>query len=221
MISVMNMLSALFSVATLSQLVAASPVQYGCPTQNDVLQLPPSQSQLYVPPGEKPSHIVLGLGVQNYTCSPTTGLYVSAGARAALYDISCQYGTPAFATITQDAFVQFNDEDFNLDSPPTAGLVGSYYFTTTESGISPEWDFFSYSSGSSGFPSFVIGSEVGRIPAPTGFPQDIDWVQWTNIDGGLARTMFQVQTKSGQPPAYCPAGSPDISVKYAAQYWLF
>jgi len=159
MISPMNMLSALLSIAALSQVVAASPTppKFGCPTQDDVLQLSPWQSQLYIPPGEKPSAIVLGLGVQNYTCSSETGLYVSAGARAALYDISCQYGSPTFATIVEDAFVQFDDESFNLDSPPTSGLVGSYYFATTESGISPEWDFSCYS----GSAAFVIGSEVG------------------------------------------------------------
>jgi len=226
MISPVNMFGALLSVVALSQLVTASPTpsQYNCPTQNDVLQLSPWQSQLFVPPGEKPAYTVLGLGVQNYTCSSTTGLYTSIGARAALYDISCEYGSPNFDTIAADAYAQLPNDISQLlqelDNPPTAGLLGSYYYVTTESGISPKWDFTSVSQTNDPN-AFVIASEVGDIPAPTGSPQDIDWVQWTNIQGDFARTIFGVETKGGQPPAYCPAGSPDISVKYTAQYWLF
>jgi len=214
------------SVVALSQLVVAAPTatQYNCPTQNDVLQLSPWQSQLVVPPGETPSYITLGLGVQNYTCSSTTGLYTSTGARAALYDISCEYGSPGFDTITDDAYAQLPDDISQLlqelDNPPTAGLLGFHYFVTTESGISPKFDFSGVSQTNDPY-AFVIASKVGDIPAPTGSPQDVDWLELTNIQGDLARTVFRVQTKGGQPPAFCSAGSPDISVKYAAQYWLF
>ncbi|KDQ09119.1 hypothetical protein BOTBODRAFT_191309 [Botryobasidium botryosum FD-172 SS1] len=222
MIPPMNLLSALLSIVFLSQLVAATPTpsQYGCPAQDDVLQLPDGQSQLCVPPGEKPSRILLGIGRQFYACSPLNGSYAFAGAEAGLYDISCDYGTSDFDTISCDSYNEMSQDASVLMSkllnPYTNGYLGTFSYVSTESGVSPEWNFTQL------YPSveFVIGTEVGRIPAPTS-SQDIDWIQWTNIDGNLARTMFQVETKGGQAPDVCPFGSPDAYVPYVAQYWLF
>jgi len=222
----MNFFGALLSVLAISQHATASPTprNFGCPTSGDVLQLSSWQTQLVVPPGEKPAYVTLGAGVQNYTCSSTTGLYTSTGALAALYDVSCVYGTSAFDTITEVAFSKLPTDISKLEqelaNPPTDGLLGFHYFVTTESGISPKFDFSGTSQTNDPY-AFVITSKVGDIPAPTGSPNDIDWLELTNIQGDLARTVFRVQTKGGQPPAYCSPGSPDISVPYTAEYWFF
>ncbi|KDQ09121.1 hypothetical protein BOTBODRAFT_179298 [Botryobasidium botryosum FD-172 SS1] len=226
MISLMNLLSTVLSIVSVSQLVGASPMpkQSGCSTHDSVLALSPDQTQLVIPPGEFPEFITLGAGVQNYTCDPTTSLYKSTGARAALYDISCAFGSPKFNTLTATVHAALPDDISlvlaELADPPTEGLLGLHYFVPTESGISAKFDFSSVSRTDDPN-AFIIGSKVGDIPAPTGSAQDVDWLELTNIQGDLARTVFRVETKGGQPPASCSPGSPDISVKYAAQYWFF
>lgn len=77
MISSMNFFGALLSVLAISQHVSAVPTprNLDCSTSADVLDLSPWQTQLFVPPGEKPAYVTVGAGFQNYTCSSTTGLY--------------------------------------------------------------------------------------------------------------------------------------------------
>jgi hypothetical protein len=48
-----------------------------CPTANATLTFPDGQTALSVPPGQVPNHILLGTGVQNYTCS-ASGTYTYA-----------------------------------------------------------------------------------------------------------------------------------------------
>jgi len=220
----MNLFGALLSVLAISQHVSAVPTprDFDCSTSADVLDLSPWQTQLFVPPGEKPAYVTVGAGFQNYTCSSTTGLYTSIGAIAAIVDVSCVYGTPAFANITDVAFAELttpSDLEQAIADSSIAGLLGIHTYVTTESGISPKFDFSEYSKPNDPY-AFVIASTIGDIPAPTGSPNDVDWLELTNIEGDLARTIFRVQTKGGQPPAYCSPGSPDISVPFAAQYWF-
>ena len=42
--------------------------------------LPYGQTQLVIPPGQKPLYVGLGVGVQNYTCSGNTYSYVPSAA---------------------------------------------------------------------------------------------------------------------------------------------
>jgi len=92
----------------------------GCPVSDATLTFPEGQTALSIPAGQVPNHILLGKGVQNYTCSDAgkytyaPGLnfnkslmhlsYRSAGAVAKLYDISCLFGTPRFDTIQDVIF---------------------------------------------------------------------------------------------------------------------
>ena len=41
----------------------------GCPIANATLTFPEGQTGLSIPPGQVPNHILLGKGVQNYTCT--------------------------------------------------------------------------------------------------------------------------------------------------------
>ena len=57
-----------------------------CDVSGAVMDLPPNQSQLVTPPGEKPMYIALGVGVQNYTCSSTgTFSFVDDFSRSCIY----------------------------------------------------------------------------------------------------------------------------------------
>jgi len=198
----------------------------GCPVSTAIPPLPAGQSVLTVPAGQTVSHIGLGLGVQNYTCT-AAGVYTSAGAVAELLDVSCLYGTPVFSTIENTAFDVFNANNQVTVNDVIDALggdsvvLGQHYFVinpVTGTGLSPQFDFRAASQ--KGDPNaFVTTSKVGDIPAPTG-TQDVDWLELVNIRGDLAKTVFRLTTRAGQPPASCAAGSPLISVKYTATYWF-
>lgn len=165
----------------------------------------------------------------------------SVGAVAELLDISCAHGTPLFDPIESAAFSLFNAEkSITVDDVISAlgssfPVLGQHYFVTnpfTGSGVSPVFDFRAASR--KGDPNaFVLANKTGDIVAPSG-SQDVDWLELTGAQGKLAKHVFRLDTKAGQPPAsvshqacvkaqsltliQCTPGSPLISVKYAAKY---
>lgn len=106
----------------------------------------------------------------------------------------------------------------------------------TGSGINPKWDFTSQGADAGKSDAFVVAAKVNDAAAPTG-SQDIDWVQLGSLTGNLAKQVYRVETRLGQPPAsvsiqviayrqsmllikcpQCTVGSKDIQVKYTAFY---
>jgi len=186
----------------------------GCPVADATLTFPEGQTALSIPPGQVPNHILLGKGVQNYTCS-AAGAYTSAGAVAKLYDISCLYGTPWFPKIQDLLFAeQTNGPDLTPYLKPF--LAVDHYFITNAAGtgISPK-----FASAKDGGASFIVAAKLAGIKAPD--PTNIDWLELTNVQGDFAKTVFRVDTKGGQPPSSCTPGSDLISVPYTAKYWFY
>lgn len=202
-----------------------------CDLSNAILSVPSNQIAL-VQPTSAPSFVTLGLGVQNYTCDPTSQTYLNVGAVAELFDISCFYGTLAFSSIQDDMYTiwsqappDFTTEQFISALGKRPIVLGQHYYvpnpqpTMGSPVVSPKWDFTS--DAEQGNPeAFVIGAKVGDIPAPTG-SNNIDWVQLRNVEGQLADTVYRVDTKGGQPPASCTVDAPLLTVRYTAKYWLF
>ncbi|KLO11596.1 hypothetical protein SCHPADRAFT_941911 [Schizopora paradoxa] len=198
----------------------------GCNVQHATPNLPSGQTMLTVPSGEIVTNIGLGVGVQNYTCA-STGTFTSVGALAELLDISCLFGTPVFGNLTTVAFDIFNASPAVTTQDVINALggdkivLGQHYFVTnpfTGSGVSPTFDFRAASK--KGDPNaFVIANKTGDIPAPTG-SQDIDWLELTGAIGDLAKHVFRIDTKAGQPPSTCTPNA-FLSVKYTAQYWFY
>jgi len=189
----------------------------GCPIANATLTFPAGQTALAVPQGQVPNHILLGTGVQNYTCT-ASGNYTSAGAVAKMYDISCLVNTPSFATIQDTWFAQNPNEQQTIEGElnPTLLFVADHYFiaNSTGPGVLPK-----FASARDGGASFTVATKTGSIHAPNA--TDVDWLQLANAQGSFAKTTFRVDTKAGQPPASCTPGSAPISVPYAAKYWFF
>lgn len=73
------MLLKLAAILSIPMFIAAHP--YGrpgsCPVADATLTLPESQTALSIPKDQVPNHILLGIGVQNYTCSDS-GTYTYA-----------------------------------------------------------------------------------------------------------------------------------------------
>ena len=115
-------------------------------------------------------------------------------------------------------------------------VLGQHFFVTnpvTGSGLSPKWDFTSASlKGKSN--AFAIGARAGSVAVPPS--TNVDWLSLNVVQGDLAKHIFRVETRNGQPPASvsvdsdyspdcrltltrkCTPGSADISVKYVSQY---
>jgi len=198
----------------------AAPHHKGRGVPASALKLPSNQTQL-VAPTSAPKYVAVGVGNQNYSC--TGGNYASIGAVAQLFDISHLYGTPWFSTIQDDAYdiwSYFPNTD-PLDHGLAVSLfgfawLGIHDFVNFNGKLSPKFDF----TESTGNPDdFVVAAKTGDIPAP--IPGAVDWLELTNVAGGLANKVFRVDTKAGKPPSTCTPGSGVITVKYAAQYWFF
>ncbi|KAI9465663.1 hypothetical protein BJY52DRAFT_1241770 [Lactarius psammicola] len=187
------------------------------------LELPSNQTQL-VPPTTAPKFVAVGVGNQNYSCTPG-GNHTSIGAVAQLFDISTLFGEPEFSTIQDDAFGIWSSCPGT--NPLEAGLaprlskfgikpLGQHVFVNFNGALSPKFDF----TQATGNPNnFVVAAKTGDIPAPSS--SDVDWLELKRVDGGLADTVFRVNTRAGKPPPTCLPGSNPITVKYVAVYWLF
>ncbi|OCH85779.1 putative malate dehydrogenase [Obba rivulosa] len=201
-----------------------------CDVSSLIIPLPSGQTTLVAPTNFTPTFIGVGVGVQNYTCG-TTGTYTNVGALAEIVDISC-FSESLFDDVTDVIFDAWEAAPTSITAaelintlaifdPPF--VLGQHYFITnpiTGSGLSPKWDFTSASL--KGHPdAFAVGAKVGDLPAPTDSATNIDWLQLNVVQGDLANVIFRIQTRGGQPPTSCTPGSPEIFIRYAAQYWLY
>jgi hypothetical protein len=167
---------------------------------------------------------LLGVGVQNYTCN-STGSFVSVGAVAQLFDISCLYGKPGFSTIQDTAYddwaacssinplehklVQKVEEKFKVQ------LLGQHYFVNQTGKLVPVWDLRS----TGGPNAIVFAQKVKDIPSPDG-SSNIDWLELKGVSGGLANEIYRVETVKGPAPSTCTPGT-YASVKYTSIYLFF
>ncbi|KAK1221547.1 hypothetical protein PQX77_015666 [Marasmius sp. AFHP31] len=176
---------------------------------------------------QAPSHavslIALGVGTQNYTCGET-GTFASAGAVAALFDVSCL--SSDLPALSASAFNVWNKLPPSTPAVSALGSIpglnkfsmGDHYFTTNPSGgISPKWDMTNGAfKGNSD--AFVIAAKSGGVPSPAG-SSNVDWLYLTKSSGSLADEIYRTETHGGQPPASCTAGQ-TTTVKYTSLYYL-
>jgi len=191
----------------------------GCNISDVQLALPANNRTAFSTPTSPLSSLVLGVGVQNYTCS-TAGIYKSIGAVALLYDLACTSHSPVFDDIQDLAYGLWKASPSNFKLPMTiTSFMGNHYFITSPSGLIPVWDYRA-GAAKKNPAAFVLAAKVADVPAPTG-SQDVDWLQLKSISGGLANQIYRTDTRGGSPPASCVPGSAPISLKYVAKYWLY
>ena len=133
----------------------------------------------------------------------------SIGAVAALFDISCLYGTEEFAKIQDDAFdiwqkcpnldpseSNLKNELFNEFKIP---LLGYHYFIIYNGTLRPDFDFTSTGANKGNQHAFVVAAKAVDVPAPNSVA-DIDWLELKALTGKLADAVYRVDTRGGQPP---------------------
>ncbi|KZV96100.1 hypothetical protein EXIGLDRAFT_643551 [Exidia glandulosa HHB12029] len=217
-----SVLVALAAFSSVASALPAPPKFFGCDVSKLGPTFPTNQTALAKPAGSTAKFVGLGAGVQNYTCTDA-GTYASAGAVAQLYDVSCIASTPLFKMLPDMAFSLQSRASAISSISKTLGSnplkLGDHYFVTAPSGtgISPKFDFTASQKSAD---AFVLAAKAANIASPAG-SANVDWLQLNNVQGALAKTVFRVDTKAGQPPASCTPGSALISVPYAAMYWFF
>ncbi|KAL7411758.1 hypothetical protein BDY24DRAFT_435642 [Mrakia frigida] len=191
---------------------------------------PQGQAQLVLPKDEKLVQYTVGRGFQNYTCS-SEGKYVSAGAVADLshphrsflvsslsYDISPWSHLPGYELFLSPFFLK--EIPFpSSRGDPKFSPVGSHFFISKDGGISPEFEFREALKDES---KFVVGRRTGGIDDPVDSKKNIQWLQFTSVEGALTKTFFRHNTAGGQPPASCNSADKSVlSVPYATLYSFF
>jgi len=181
--------------------------------------LPSGQNNVTVSPDATPTFVTVGVGVQNYTCQ--NNVYVSIGAVAELFDISC-------LASNEEVFDNIQEFAFRIANSPVGRVLGKHYYggsvihplinhyfdkNPVGSGIAPRFDL-------AGTNRFTTLKKTGGLTSPQG-KKNVDWLELSEVAGDLSKVVYRTDTVRGQPPSSCRHGSPMISVNYAAKYWFF
>jgi len=190
-----------------------------CDISNMQLSFPPNRTAFSTPTSLL-SSLVLGVGIQNYTCS-AAGTYTSIGAVASLYDLSCLSQSPEFDDVQNMAYELWKASPASVNPPMTTSFMGNHFFVTSPSGtgLSPVWDYRA-GAAKGNTNAFVLAAKIADVPAPTS-PQDVSWLQLKSVSGSLATQIYRTDTRGGSPPTSCTPGSVAISLRYVAKYWLY
>ncbi|KDN36802.1 hypothetical protein RSAG8_10584, partial [Rhizoctonia solani AG-8 WAC10335] len=211
-------------------LVLATPThQYECDVSRAKLDLP-NTTDISIPDYAKPEYIALAIGTQNYSCT-NAGNYRSDGAISTLVDISCLYKSdPELFENIQDSAYNLLLKSGNNTPDSLDGIedvigyypytLGEHYFIPQNGAIAPKFDFERSQKGNED--AYIVARQLGGIPSPEG-SQNIDWLQLERTSGRLAKYVFRVDTRGGQPPETCDSfkAGQDITVPYTAKYWFF
>ncbi|KAI1466270.1 uncharacterized protein F4812DRAFT_101748 [Daldinia caldariorum] len=256
----------LFVVLSTSALASASPLRRRCgskvtngtlPTPTEPATTPPatvipnlpttgSGTQLAGPDSAALKHILVGHGIQNYTCSAAGATAASLGALAVVWEITDLYPGTSESSLPVDAFDAFastvlrtTDMPVNLatdgaeDSPFPAPadltvkgvsaplrFLGHHFFDAANT---PTFDLSGADDG-----ELFKGKKDAGVPAPSDADKGVDpatgAVDWLRLSDKGASTgislVYRVLTAGGNPEACTEAGQTQ-SVPYAAQYWIY
>ncbi|KAL9112365.1 MAG: hypothetical protein Q9187_007779 [Circinaria calcarea] len=161
-----------------------------------------------VSPGLHLSHVAIGRGTQNYTCSSPSATPAPVGAVAYLYNVSCiaAYNAAVLATLPATALT--------LDSVP-AGILqsGSHYFVD---GTTAAFDMSPVGVG------FTLAKKVAAVPSLTAGA--VPWLKLgyqTTGSVGTVHEIYRMQTVGGSAPATCAGMGSTFQVPYASEYWFW
>ncbi|OWZ26638.1 hypothetical protein C356_06875 [Cryptococcus neoformans c45] len=177
------------------------------------------QMTLAISDDEVSSMIAAGRGIQNYTC--ISGAYVSTGALANLFDVTCLYALTAgkidpsiiSSILPKMAFVALeypNTDDLSVtihhlfvDTPGSisAGSISPEFVTDTDR---------------------VLVSKTATLDDPYNAAINVPWLKLVGVEGQgtYAKSVFRINTFQGQPPSLCTTENEKISVQYASMYWF-
>ncbi|KAI0454985.1 hypothetical protein F5B21DRAFT_219121 [Xylaria acuta] len=213
----------------------ANGVTYVLPSTGGPTPLPSPDAPL--------KHIVVGHGVQNYTCPTAGAAGVSAGALAVLHDITYLYpgsGPGAVSpttwngltsTVLRTTAMPIDTEDASAPFPAPADLVVS-----VGGGGGRTLPFIGHHYfDAGGVPTFSLHDDAEllksqkllNIPAPADADRGlagegaVDWLYLGDRGGSVGLTKVYRVFTSGGAAAACGAVGETQSVPYTAMYWLY
>ncbi|KAK6950583.1 hypothetical protein Daesc_007107 [Daldinia eschscholtzii] len=203
-------------------------------------------TQLAGPDSAILKHILVGHGIQNYTCSAAGATAASLGALAVVWEITALYPGTSASSLSADDFNVFastvlrtTDMPVNLATngeednpfPAPADLtvkgvssplkfLGHHFFDTANT---PTFDLSGANDG-----ELFKGKKDAGVPAPSDADKGADpatgAVDWLRLSDKGTSTgislVYRVLTAGGNPEACTDAGQTQ-SVPYAAQYWIY
>jgi len=205
-----------------------------CDLSKTTIPLTPAQLTALGSPTTTLAAVGLGFGVQNYTCS-SDNVFVSTGAVAELFDISCLASTNSglLATIDNDLFNLWNSSragsitvqqliDTLPKIVPSCAILSQHYFVKNAAGgISPAWDFRTNPKFQGVPGALFVGKVLAKTPDanPT---KNVPWLHVGKDSGDISDEIYRIYTVGGVAPSSCVSGTTkDISVKYTSQYWFY
>jgi len=205
-----------------------------CDLSKTTIPLSPTQQTALGSPTTSLAAVGLGFGVQNYTCS-SNNVFVSTGAVAELFDISCLASTnnKLVSTIHNDLFNFWNGSSPGSATiqqlietipniVPANMILSQHYFNKNAAvGISPVWDFRTTQKFKGVDNAVFVGKASANTPDanPT---NNVPWLHLAKVSGDISDEIYRIFTVGGVAPSSCVSGTTkDISVKYVSQYWFY
>jgi len=180
----------------------------------------PNTSPIALPdpsPGLTLSHIAIGRGTQNYTCSNDTAIPSATGAVATLFNVTCLAGPyPQLLSVMPEIALRFPVPDpTNVLSPANLFLSGHHYFSDVTTPV------FSLNTNAHSWGT-VGCKRLNGTDAPNK-AKDVPWLKLSSKtrDGCTISEVYRLNTAGGQPPATCKGQPKEITVQYAAEYWMW
>lgn len=171
------------------------------------------------------AHVAVGWGTQNYTCANSTSKPVQIGAKAELFNVTCQTAalSPEIIHTNLDYFYDFIASDQRVRE---LTLSGHHDFTAD--GV-PR---FTLSTSEHNFGSVLAKKDAGSDapkPSPTASSAsapttsslpDIPWLK-LKATGGDYKEVYRVWTRGGSAPSSCSEGKiGNFEVPYFAVYYF-
>ncbi|XXH04106.1 hypothetical protein Hte_010517 [Hypoxylon texense] len=256
-------LFAFFSALALS---SASPLRRRCsndtaPTPTNSTTTPPaatvpvlpttgSGTQLAGPDSATLKHILVGHGIQNYTCTAAGVTATSIGALAVLWEITDLYPGMSSSSLSEADFDTFTSKvlrttamPLNMATDSSTGADVAAPFPApvdlTVDGLSAPVKFLGHHFfDSANTPTFDLsgagdgelfkGKKDANIAAPADADKGenpvtgaVDWLRLSDKGTSTGVSLvYRVWTAGGNPETCTEAGESQ-SIPYTAQYWIF
>lgn len=182
-------------------------------------------------------HIVLGHGIQNYTCAAAGEAGKSSGALAVLYDITFLYPGSGSRALSTSSWNTLTSKVLRTKRQPI--IVGGTFpapAPLSVTGVRSPLPFAGhhYFDGA-GVPTFSVyngaelfkGAKLGFVTAPPSADQGlrgegaVDWLYLGDKGGSVGISKIYRVLTSGGNTTVCRSAGETQSVPYTTMYWMY
>ncbi|BEJ13177.1 hypothetical protein CspHIS471_0303510 [Cutaneotrichosporon sp. HIS471] len=171
---------------------------------------------MMVPEGQYLKMTTVGRGVQTYTC--TSGVYVSTGANADLYDTSCAYTDEYQSFAPNLPYYVYDGVPYPWTDGENKYRYIKHEFVDYNGQHVPKWtrttdSYYMYGKKVASYTpdkKHIPWLRLEYIPMETGYESYL-----------LAKTVLRTDTVGGVPAPSCHEEGKTVSIPYAANYYFY